>query len=292
MASCLGTMKPYSSVRWPLWLGLVLSGAAVAGAGAASPREPATLELVRRSDFIGVLHLQPLVSAPEDEWRQIVSVHCVDALKGALQPNPARNGELPPVYGMPAHPGPYYARYPGRGDYLVFLRRERDPEGERWVTTAAFHLDYRPDGNGRIEGRIVAGHQQPRSVKVATVRQLLSRVINGRTAVLAAARALDPVFKRASMFAARNSERSVPHNLRLREATILAAAIRRGTPRSDVEKVFPEEDGGISGPGSTRYYLGSQVMVEVPYDQSGGRWQRGNRVRGALRVYRSLPHYD
>jgi hypothetical protein len=228
------------------------------------------------------------VSAPQDEWRQIAVLHRVDALKGALKPNPAWQGALPWIHAKPARPGRYLAAYPKRGDYLVFLRRAPDGEGERWTTTASFHLDYRPDAKGRIEGRIIAGHERPQSVPVATIRQLLRRIIAVRPDAPSAARTLDPILKRASLFGTRNLERSVPHPVRLREIAKMAIKIRRGTLRSDVEKMFPEEDGGISGPGSTRYYVGSEVMVEAPYAQSRGV----TRVSGPLRVYRSFPHYD
>jgi hypothetical protein len=82
------------------------------------------------------------------------------------------------------------------------------------------------------------------------------------------------------------------HRIRLLEAQRLAAAVRMNTARKDVEKTFPQKDGGLSGPGSTRYYLGSEVMVEVPFDQTGGAWSRENRVNGPLKVYRSRMHID
>jgi hypothetical protein len=54
----------------------------------------------------------------------------------------------------------------------------------------------------------------------------------------------------------------------------------------------PQEDGGLSGPSSTRYYFGSEVMVEVPYDQTGGAWKQQNKMNGPIKVYRSLKHVD
>jgi len=68
--------------------------------------------------------------------------------------------------------------------------------------------------------------------------------------------------------------------------------IKQGTTRADMRKMFPQEDGGLSGPGSTRYYFGSEVMVEAPYDQTGGAWKPQNKVNGPIKVYRSLMHMD
>jgi hypothetical protein len=72
----------------------------------------------------------------------------------------------------------------------------------------------------------------------------------------------------------------------------LAAGIRVGTRRADVEKVFRQRDGGLSVPSRQRYYAGSEVMVEAPFDETGGRWSSENRVTGPLRVWRSSMHFD
>jgi hypothetical protein len=77
----------------------------------------------------------------------------------------------------------------------------------------------------------------------------------------------------------------VTHEAMLAEVREIAAAIRPGMARSDVEKIFPRADGGISSLDATRYYAGNEVMVEVPYDRSG-------RVTGPLKVYRSIMHAD
>ena len=70
------------------------------------------------------------------------------------------------------------------------------------------------------------------------------------------------------------------------------AVIKIGMRRREVEEKLQNQDGGASGPGSTRYYEGWEVMVEVPYDQTGGRWKPKNRVNGPVRIYRSRPHAD
>ena len=70
------------------------------------------------------------------------------------------------------------------------------------------------------------------------------------------------------------------------------AQIRIGMTRSKVEKIFKQRDGGINGSSSTRYYEGAEVMVEVPYDRTGGAWSPQNRVNGPVIVYRSHQAFD
>jgi hypothetical protein len=59
------------------------------------------------------------------------------------------------------------------------------------------------------------------------------------------------------------------------------------TSRKDIEKMFLQQNGGMSSPESTRYYLRSEVMVEVPFDQTGGARSQENKVNGPLKAYRS-----
>ncbi|MES2462375.1 MAG: hypothetical protein V4671_17465 [Armatimonadota bacterium] len=100
----------------------------------------------------------------------------------------------------------------------------------------------------------------------------------------------EPVVGEMSAPRSRHENESVPHEIRIRKVRARAAAIKPGTKRAAVEKIFLRQDGGVSVPSSTRYYEGSEIMVEVRYDQSGGRWKPQNRVNGALRVYRSSFH--
>ncbi len=91
------------------------------------------------------------------------------------------------------------------------------------------------------------------------------------------------------------------HEMRFMEARALAEAIRKGdrkkaaafgalVTRADVERIFLHRAGGFRMSILTRYYLGSEVMVEVPYDSTGGNHSPRNRVNGAIRVYRGYPH--
>ena len=82
------------------------------------------------------------------------------------------------------------------------------------------------------------------------------------------------------------------HASRMAEVQQLAQSIKIGMTRSEVEKIFSHEDGGLNGDSSTRYYEDPEVMIEVPYDQTGGAWSPQNHVNGEVRVYRSYPHYD
>ena len=69
----------------------------------------------------------------------------------------------------------------------------------------------------------------------------------------------------------------VPFEQRFEQVSKLAGAIRIGTRRADLEKVFPQSDGGLSVPSSSRYYVGSEVMVEAPFDDNNGAWNPENR---------------
>ena len=75
------------------------------------------------------------------------------------------------------------------------------------------------------------------------------------------------------------------HSARVAEKT---AAITNGMTRAEVEKILPAEDGGIQTPNIMRYYEGWEVMVDVPYDQTGGPWKPENRVNGPVHVYRDV----
>jgi hypothetical protein len=65
-----------------------------------------------------------------------------------------------------------------------------------------------------------------------------------------------------------------------------APVFQSGTTRADVERTLghPRIDGGIIEIGHTRYYLEPGVLVEVPYDQTGGRDRAQNRVNGPVTV--------
>lgn len=85
---------------------------------------------------------------------------------------------------------------------------------------------------------------------------------------------------------------NVTHEQRLVEVKQRVAQITPGMTRAQVESWFKEKDGGLQGVSVTRYYEPPEVMIEVPFDQTGGDWSQENRVNGPIKVYRSLPHVD
>lgn len=79
---------------------------------------------------------------------------------------------------------------------------------------------------------------------------------------------------------------------RLAEMQRKAKRLAVGMTRAEVEKVFHERDGGLQGATTTRYYEESEIMIEVPFDQTGGSWSPANRVTGPARLYRGPRHID
>ena|SRR6266513_589895 len=67
----------------------------------------------------------------------------------------------------------------------------------------------------------------------------------------------------------------------------LVMKIQPGLTRADVEAWLNERDGGPQGINSTRYVIQPDIIVEVPYDQTGGTWTSENRVSAPVRVIRS-----
>lgn len=66
-----------------------------------------------------------------------------------------------------------------------------------------------------------------------------------------------------------------------------ASRIKVGMTRAEVEQIFKTPDGGLQGTAGFRYYEDPEVMIEVPYDQTGGPWSNQKRVIGPVRIYRS-----
>jgi len=66
----------------------------------------------------------------------------------------------------------------------------------------------------------------------------------------------------------------------------IVAKIQPGLTRAGVETWLKEWDGGPQGIDSTRYYIQPDVIVDVPYDQTGGTWTSENRVSAPVRIIR------
>jgi hypothetical protein len=68
----------------------------------------------------------------------------------------------------------------------------------------------------------------------------------------------------------------------------LVSNIHPGLRRADVDAWLKEWDGGPQGIDSTRYFIEPDIIVEVPYDQTGGTWTPENRVCAPVHVIRRL----
>jgi hypothetical protein len=249
-------------------------------------------ELVSQSDFVGLVQANPMVSNPQSDWRQFISLGEIDPLMGSLTRDP-RTKEFPWVRADRVGNSGYPTCFAVVGEYLVFLRIDRTGGANPWTTIAAFPVEYQPDGEGQIVGEVTISKFNDKSLEVGYARTLLQSIAGGGTAGQEAANIFDQLLQNITTadYAASTCG-SLPHAQRMEEARRLVSRIKQGTTRADMRKVFPEEDGGFSGPRSTRYYFGAEVMVEAPYDQTGGAWKPQNKVNGPIKVYRSLKHLD
>src|SRR6185295_17171426 len=234
----------------------------------------------------------PLVEYSGAEWKQWSAVNSADPLKGDLGSGTGTN-RYPYIAGDHTGFSSYSTWFAGKGEYLVFLQRESINGKVEWATTAAFAIDYRPNRSGTVVGMLYGEGQDRLTLNVGEVRTLLRRIVSGDHIGSDAERALDQVLRAAALSGASLTAREpAKFEQRFVQVKALAGDIRLGTRRADIEKVFPVQDGGMSGAGSTRYYAVSEVMVEVPFDQDGGAWSSENRVIGPLKVYRSRMHVD
>ena len=59
--------------------------------------------------------------------------------------------------------------------------------------------------------------------------------------------------------------------------------IKPGMTRLEIESKLTDRDGGPQSINSTRYYRSAGgLIIEVPYDQTGGTWASTNRVNGPV----------
>jgi hypothetical protein len=256
------------------------------------PRPTSASELARLSEFVGFIDAYSLAEDSGAEWKQWIFVNSVEALKGDLGRGTGTH-RYPYIAGDHTGFSGYSTWFAGKGEYLVFLQRESIKGNVVWATTAAFAIEYRPDRAGTIVGMLSGEGQDRRALSVGEVRTSLRRIVSGDRIASDAERALDQALRAAALSGASLMAREpATFEQRFLQIKALAGGIRLGTRRADIEKVFPVQDGGISGPDSARYYAGSEVMVEVPFDQKSGAWSSENRVIGPLRVYRSRMRID
>jgi len=249
-------------------------------------------ELLSRSDFAGLVKANPMVSAPESDWRQFIYLNEVDSLKGDLARD-SRTNQYPWIRADHVGISEYPTCFAAVGEYLVFLRDDKENKEHPWSVIAAFPIEYEPDDEGRIMSMVVFSKENRETLDIGRARLLLQAIASGDKAGQEASSVIDPLLQRAISTDYRAIACTPPtHEQRIQQARRLVSKIKQGTIRADIEKMFPQQDGGLSGPGSTRYYLGSEVMVEALYDQTGGAWKPQNKLNGPIRVYRSLMHMD
>jgi len=255
-------------------------------------------ELVRSSDFIGIVQAFLIAEYPTQDnsgsiWRQHVMLTAAEPIKGELTHLPSfpSTNPFPHIWAGNTQSLENPTWFEGQGDYVVFLRREVVNEVVDWVTKVALPIHYRPDPIGKIEGRI----GEKSSLGATQVVGLLRLVLSDDQRQTAADQILGQLLKEVATTSATlmaQAPQSLAFDQRRTQIEAIVLNIKRGTSRGEIEKVFPQEDGGLSGPSETRYYAGSEVMVAVPFDQTGGAWKSQNRVNGTIRVYLSLPHFD
>ena len=261
--------------------------------------------LFRQADFVGIVQAEPPPSADQGEWRQNVFLISAEGIKGGLLRDYGNN-QYPYVGADHAGVGGYPTRFGERGEYLVFLHRVKAGAGGRWTALAAFHVQYYPNGlggmfsmrGGNIVGLLASGQAlaPPPArpvVTVAEARQWLTALALGQPLAQRDEARMD-AFLRATLLPPGDAQsRAVPtHEERMALAQKLAGAVTVGMAQADVEKIFPQTDGGAYGSSLRRYYFGAGVMVDVPYDTSSGPSRTENRVNGPLRVYRDGMHAD
>ncbi|HEY3268758.1 MAG TPA: hypothetical protein VGM37_17715 [Armatimonadota bacterium] len=261
-------------------LALYMLARMLAPARCAKPKE---IPLARSADSIAFVRARLDVVDLTTGWRGF-GVYRGETLKGEFR---ARQAEGKDVWlSVKAGGCPTMASL-GLAVYLVFLDR-RDAKGH-WPVLAAIPVEYAPDANGHIVGTLpgrLKGGEAPSREAIARLVRAAAKEGNRPGQ---ASRMLE-VWLRSAQSRVRTD--AMTHEERMRWAERMAAAIRPGTTRADLEKVFPQRDGGLSGPNSTRYYAGAEVMVEAPFDTTGGAVKPTNRVSGSIKVTKSGMHID
>ena len=172
----------------------------------------------------------------------------------------------------------YPTRFGKQGEYLVFLYSTGAGATVLWTMLAAYRVRYYPNEFGGMF-----------SIRAGSTVGLLA----SRPAVTITQARIDAFFRASLLPAEASQSRITPaHEEQMALAQKLAGAITPDTTRADVEKIFPQSDGGLVSSERGRYYFGSEIMVDVPYDANGGPFQPENRVNGPLRVYHDSMHSD
>ena len=72
---------------------------------------------------------------------------------------------------------------------------------------------------------------------------------------------------------------------RMKEVQDMAAALKKGLPRSCVEEWLTVKDGGVQESGQVRYFLEPFIKVLVPYAQEDGAGLDAEAIDGPVQVY-------
>lgn len=256
---------------------LCISVTGTPAALAAAPRtaKAPAADLLKASKVIAFVHTMTVMGP-----LQKIDPARTEILKGIFAPGDAAKHGI----SLRASPNaPYPTTFEGPGEYLVFLANP-DKDG-CWPVLAAFRVARSPRPSGSdgylLPGFLEHGWDADRDSVALLIRHTLSDP-----------KSYKPQFDKWLYAAKILAPDLIGHEKRVEWAKKAAAGISPGTTRADVEKVFVKQDFGLSGLGGTRYYVGAEVMVEVPYDRTGGNWKPENRVNGPLKVYRSVMHYD
>lgn len=262
-------------------------------------------QLVRNADFVGFIQAEPLSYDPHSEWRQSIMLLNAEAIKGNLKRD---YGSNPFPYIQAAHAG--FAGFPTdfseNGEYLVVLHSTGTGSNCKWTTLAAFRVQYYPNGftnfldlqSDDVTGLMISNNNRGRlasgaTVTVAEARQWVVNIINNKKMSPSQEAEMDAFFDNTLQSRGESENFKTPvYKERYTLAKKLADAITPGMTRRELEKIFPQSDGGAFGSDRWRYYFGADVMVGVPYDTTGGPFQPENKVTGPLNVYRDMMHYD
>ena len=273
---------------------------------AAHAQAPASArQLVRQADFVGTVQAGPSASSSQGEWRQNIFLSHAEVIKGTLARD-FGNNQYPYIEADHAGVSGYPTRFGEAGEYLVFLHKTGTGPSARWTTLAAYRVQYRPYSLGGLPGLeadsvigLLTPGTAPSSSALQPVvtgteaRRWLGRLALGQPLPARDEAKMNAFFHASLLSAEASKSRATPtHEERLAVAQELAEAVPIGMTRAQVEKIFPQSDGGIVSSDQGRYYFGSEIMVNVPFDTSGGPFQPENRVKGPLRVYRDTMHYD
>src|SRR5437588_482366 len=104
-----------------------------------------TLDLIARSDFVGVVLASADVSNPRGQWKQDAYVYRTEPIIGNLIRDVRVNNQYPWVAAGAMGWSSYPTWFNGKGEYLVFLKNSKHGAAESWFTLATFRINYRPD---------------------------------------------------------------------------------------------------------------------------------------------------